>query len=286
MLTDSHAHLDYDDFAADLPEALQRARDAGVTRVVTIGTDLESCRRAVALAESHAGVFAVVGIHPTVVQESWDPAWMDEVRVLAGHPRVVAIGETGLDYHRLPGAAIAGKEAPVFGALQAVTAEDTEAAIADGAAKAAQAEAFRLHLELAAELGLNVVVHQRDAWSDTLEGLRPFTGKLRAVFHCFAGTADDAAELRALGHLVSFTGIVTFPKAQQVQEAAVGVPDDGYMVETDCPYLAPVPHRGSRCEPAHVRLVAEKIAALRGQSLESVARCTEGTAEAFFRFAR
>jgi TatD DNase family protein len=140
-----------------------------------------------------------------------------------------------------------------------------------------------VQLELAVELGLNVVIHQRDAWDDTLEILNSFTGRVRGVFHCFGNRPDQAAEILALGHLVSFTGIVTFKNAALVRETVAAIGDDAFMVETDCPYLAPVPHRGKRCEPSHTRLVAEKIAEIRGRSLEEVALQTTRTAETFFR---
>jgi len=174
----------------------------------------------------------------------------------------------------------------VDSALLAQSSGDQERLIAEGAWKAAQADAFRMQLDLAVELGLNVVIHQRSAWDDTLEILRPYSGKVRGVFHCFGGTPDEATEVAALGHMVSFTGIITFKNAEQVRLTAASVPADGYMVETDCPYLAPVPHRGKRAEPAHTRLVAEKIAEVRGVSLEEVASATTRTAEGFFRFQR
>ena len=160
---------------------------------------------------------------------------------------------------------------------------DTEAAIIDGSYKAAQAEAFAAQLDLAVEFGLNVVIHQRDAWGDTLDILKDYTGKLRGVFHCFGNTPDQAAELLALGHLVSFTGIVTFKNAELVREVVASIPAEAFMVETDCPYLAPVPHRGKRCEPSHTRLVAEKIAEVRGTTLEEIAALTTRTADLFFR---
>lgn len=286
MLTDTHAHLDFPEFAGDLPDVLARAREAGVTRILTVGTDAESCRRAIELSRTHDEVHAVIGLHPTSAQEPGALDFLAELPELARGSKVVAIGETGLDYHHLPSRALAPrKEEAVFDALLAGTPEEMEAVIADGAAKAAQAEAFKAQLDLAAELGLNIVVHQRDAWADTLDLLRPYTGRLRAVFHCFGGSPEDAAELRALGHLVSFTGIVTFKNAALVRETARAVPADGYMVETDCPFLAPVPHRGKRCEPAHTRLVAESVAALRGVRLEDVAAETTRTADQFFRFA-
>jgi len=280
MLTDTHAHLDYPDFANDIEGVLQRAKEAGVHRIITIGTGIESSRRAVALAEKYAEVFAVVGLHPTNVQEE-SSGWLDVLRGLASHPKVAAIGETGLDYRHLPSENLSSS--PALSALQAELTEDTEAAIVDGSYMAAQAEAFSAQLDLACELGLNVVIHQRDAWDDTLKILKPYTGRLRGVFHCFGNTPDQAREILAMGHLVSFTGIITFKNAALVREVAAFVPEDAFMVETDCPYLAPVPFRGQRCEPAHTRLVAEKIAEVRGASLESICSATEKTAAGFFK---
>jgi len=136
------------------------------------------------------------------------------------------------------------------------------------------------------ELGLNVVIHQRDAWDDTLEMMKPYTDKLRGVFHCFGGTLEEANEVLVLDHLVSFTGIVTFKNGAAVREVAARIPLWKFMVETDCPYLAPVPFRGKRCEPWHTRLVAESIAAAREMPLQEVAEATTETAEKFFRFKR
>ena len=284
VLTDTHAHLDFPEFEGQLDAVIARAREAGVHRIITIGIGRESCRKSIAIAEKYDHVFAVVGLHPCNVLDPGAMDFLEELPALARHPKVVALGETGMDYHHLPSRELAGrKEESVFTALQASTAEGMQAEIADGAMKAAQAEAFKAQLDLAVELGRNVVIHQRDAWDDTLDLLRPYTGKLRGVFHCFGGTPEAAAELAAMGHLVSFTGIVTFKNAALVQETAQAVAPDGYMVETDCPYLAPVPFRGKTCEPAHVRLIAEKIAALRGVTLDQVAADTERTAEAFFK---
>lgn len=280
MIIDTHAHLDYPDFENDLDAVIAAALDAGVDRIITIGTGLASSRRAAALAERFANVHAVVGLHPTNVIEE-PQGWLDGIRELASHPKVAAIGETGLDYHHLPSEKLASS--PAISALQAEMASDTEAAIVDGAYKAAQAEAFTAQLDLAAEFGLNVVIHQRDAWDDTLDLLRPYTGRLRGVFHCFGNTPDQAREILALGHLVSFTGIVTFKNAALVRETVSAIPLDAFMVETDCPYLAPVPYRGKRCEPAHTRLVAEKIAETRGTTFAEIAAATTRTAEAFFK---
>jgi TatD DNase family protein len=288
VLIDTHAHLDFPEFDGQLDAVLARARAAGVHRVITIGIDRASCRKSLAIAEKHENVYAVVGLHPCNVLDEGAMDFLSELPALAKHPKVVAIGETGMDYHHLPSRDLArrNKSEAVFDALLAGTAEAAEAGIADGAMKAAQEEAFKAQLDLAAELGLNVVIHQREAWQDTLDILRPYNGKLRGVFHCFGGSPEDAAEIAAMGHVVSFTGIVTFKNATLLQQTAKSVSSDGYMVETDCPYLAPVPFRGKTCEPAHVKLTTEKIAGLRGESLVKVAADTGRTAQAFFQFDR
>ena len=286
QLVETHAHLDYPDFANDLDDVLRRAIDVGVTRMVTIGTSVESSRRAVDLAEKYSNIYAVIGVHPTSAEKVAEDI-ITPLRDLAQSRRVVAIGETGLDYHHLPSVEAAKqKNVQVFSALQSGTEEQLEASIEDGAYKSKQADLFEEQLDLAAELGLNVVIHQRDAWDDTLEIMKPYTGKVRGVFHCFGGTAEQAGEVLDLGHLVSFTGIVTFKNGASVREVATQIPLGKFMVETDCPYLAPVPFRGKRCEPAYTRLVADSIATARGISLEDVAEMTTQTAEEFFRFNR
>ncbi|MEY2547551.1 MAG: TatD DNase family protein [Verrucomicrobiota bacterium] len=288
MLIETHAHLDYPDFAADFDDVLLRATDAGVTRIITIGTSIESSQRAVALAEKYPNVFAVIGVHPTYVEESGEDV-ITPLRELAQNRRVVALGETGLDYHSLPSLELAKERKDtqlLVKALQTSTEQQLEAEIHDGAYKSKQASLFEQQLDLAVELGLNVVIHQRDAWQDTLDIMRPYAGKVRGVFHCFGGSLEQATEVLAQDHLVSFTGIVTFKNGANVREVATQVPLWKFMVETDCPYLAPVPFRGKRCEPAHTRIVAETIAAARGISLDDVAQATTETAEKFFRFNR
>ena len=286
MLIETHAHLDYPDFANDLDDVLRRASEAGVTRIITIGTSVESSRRAIDLAEKYPAIFAVIGVHPTYVEEAQDDV-ITPLRELAKNPRVVAIGETGLDYHRLPSEEVAKeKQVQVMSALRTETDEEIEAQIRDGAYKSKQASLFQQQLDLAAELGLNTVIHQRDAWEDTLKIIRPYTSKLRGVFHCFGGSLDQANEVVDLDHLVSFTGIVTFKNGAAVREVAAQIPIWKFMVETDCPYLAPVPFRGKRCEPAYTRIVAETIAAARELSLEEIAEATTETAEKFFQFNR
>jgi TatD DNase family protein len=262
MLIDTHAHLDYTDYDPDRAEVIARATDAGVTEIISIGTKIESSMRAVELAENFPNIWATVGIHPCDVDNAPEDA-VEQLRKLAQSRRVVAVGEIGLDYHHLP-------ENPA----------EIEAN------KKLQAKLFREQLALTAELGLNAVIHQRDSWDDTLVILKEFTGQVRGVFHCFGGTLEQAKEVIALGHLVSFTGIVTFKNARQVQATAQDMPFDQFMVETDCPYLAPTPDRGKRCEPAHTRRVAEQIAQLRLVRLEEVAARTTETAREFFRFDR
>jgi TatD DNase family protein len=262
MLIDTHAHLDYPDFDSDRAEVIARAAEAGVTEIISIGTRLESCAKAVELAENFPNVWATVGIHPCDADEAPDDV-IERLRELAQSRRVVAVGEIGLDYHHLP-------------------ADPAEAE----ANKARQASLFRRQLDLAVELGLNAVIHQRDSWDDTVAILGGYTGKISGVFHCFGGTTAQAEQLLACGHLVSFTGIVTFKNARQVQATAQQLPADAFMVETDCPYLAPTPDRGKRCEPAHTRRVAEQIAQLRGVTIEDLARETTTTARHFFRFER
>ena len=262
MLTETHAHLDYPDFQPDFAEVLRRAEEAGVTRHDQHRHLAGKQRRqAIALAERDSRIFAVAGVHPTNVLEAPQDVTA-ELRELARHPRVVAIGEAGLDYHHLPGQ----------GGLASY--------------KTAQARLFRQQLDVACELGLNMVIHQRDAWEDTLEILRDYTGRISGVFHCFGGTFEQGQEVIRLGHMVSFTGIVTFKNAPLVHDCAKRLDLAHFMVETDCPYLAPVPHRGKRCEPAYTRLVAQRIAELRGITLEEVAARTTENADRFFRFNR
>src|SRR5205809_4376987 len=230
MLIETHAHLDYPDFANDLDDVLRRANDADVTRIVTIGTSLESSRRAIALAEKYPSIYAAIGVHPSYVEKAEDDV-ITPLRELAKNPRVVAIGETGLDYHDLPSEEVAKEEqVQVMTALRTETDEEIEAQIREGACKSKQASLFQQQLDLAVELGLNAVIHQRDAWEDTLKIIRPYTGKLRGVFHCFGGTLDQANEVLDLDHLVSFTGIVTFKNGASLREVAPHIPLRKLMV--------------------------------------------------------
>lgn len=262
MFYDTHAHLDYPDFEKDFDAMLERAQAAGVTKIISIGTNLESSRRAIELAEEHDHIFAVAGWHPCEAMEA--PADIrDELRKLAAHPKVVALGETGLDYYRMPSS-------------QAGSPAD------DDAYKKRQSELFIQHLEVAAETGLNLVIHQRSSFEDTIEHLTPFADRAKGVFHCFAEPIEALNRILALGSIVSFTGILTFKNGQNIRETLAATPLDQFMLETDSPYLAPIPYRGKRCEPAYVKETAESAAQVKGCSLEELSHSTCAVANGFF----
>lgn len=256
---DTHAHLDYPDFERDLPEIIAKAQAAGISKIISIGTSLESSHRAVFLAGKFANVYAVVGCHPVETAGAPDDL-RPELRRLAGNPKVVAIGETGLDYHHLP------EEEP-----------------ARGQCKRRQAAIFQQQLEVAAELGLNCVIHQRDAFDDALAQLKPLAGRVRGVFHCFGENPARMKQVLEIGGLVSFTGIVTFKNGHNVRETVAATPLDKLMLETDAPYLAPVPYRGKRCEPAYVKEISETVAQVKMCSAEELSAVTCGTAKEFFK---
>lgn len=261
---DTHAHLDYPDFNEDLSQVVTRASEAGITKIVSIATNLQSSQRVLKIAERFSNVFAVVGCHPTDADEAPNDL-RPFLRELARHPKVVALGETGLDYHRLP--------SKTAGATQAD----------DQPYKEKQAALFRQHLEVAAELGLNCVIHQRESFEETVEILQAFASKLRGVFHCFANDAKAMRRVLALGSLVSFTGILTFKNSANIRETMAATPLDQFMLETDSPFLAPMPYRGKRCEPAYVREISEVAAQVKHCSLEELSGATCATAEGFFR---
>ena len=279
MLIDTHAHLDFPEFAEDLDHVLLRAKEASVERIITIGTTLQSSRKAIQLAECYSQIYASVGIHPNSASQERED-FLSELEEMAKHPKVVAIGETGLDYHRLPSKQ---EDAEVSQAtFGAATFGTMEVEIHDEAEKAAQSSAFEQHLELAAAAGKSVVIHQRDAWEDTIEVLRKYSTRVRAVIHCFDARLAQAQEVVDLGHFVSFAGIVTFENDSEVREAAKSVPIERIMVETDAPYFAPAPNRTKRCEPAFLRETAAVIANLRGMSLAAFAAQSTQNAQGFF----
>ena len=259
---DTHAHLDYPDYANDLPEVVARAQAAGITKMISIGTSLSSSERAIRLAERFPSIYAAIGWHPTEAMKA--PSDLrPALREFAKHPKVVAIGEIGLDYHHLPSS-------------QKGTTEDDERY------KQRQADIFLQQIEVAIETGLNCIIHQRDAFGDTLAQLKPFAGKTRGVFHCFGENADRMRRVLEIGSLVSFTGIVTFKNGQNVRDTVAATPLDKFMLETDCPYLAPVPYRGKRCEPAYVKEISEVVAQAKGCALEELSEATCRTAADFF----
>ena len=261
---DTHAHLDYPDFSAELDQVIARAQAVGIIKIISIGTDGESSRRAIQLAETFPCVYAVAGWHPSDALAAPEDI-RGELRELARHPKVVALGETGLDYYRLPSHKAGG-----------TTADDE-------AYKAKQAGLFLQHLEVAAEVGLNCVIHQRgDCFTDTLKILHPFADRVRGVFHCFAGDAAAMQQVLALNSLVSFTGIATFKNGQNVRDTIAATPLGKFMLETDCPFLAPVPYRGKRCEPAYVKEISELVAQVKNCSLDELSQATSETAHTFF----
>jgi TatD DNase family protein len=262
--TDTHAHLDFPEFAPDVDGVVERALAAGVRRIISIGCDLESSRRAIALAERYPGVWATVGWHPNHVDESAPDDVRPGLRELVGHPKVVAIGECGVDLYRLPSARPGGTEEDDLRMLER------------------QRRAFQQQLELAAEVGLNVVVHQRAAHREAMEIFRPYADRVRGVFHCFVGTLSELEEVLGLGSYVSFTGIVTFKNGELVRAAMGATPSDRFFLETDSPFLAPVPYRGKTCEPAYVREIAERVAMERGITPLELSTATEAAVEGFF----
>jgi len=268
MLTDTHAHLTSASLAREMDAILARAAAAGVGRIITIGCDVESSRLGLALAEKYPQVWATVGLHPTYVTDEPAEDWLAQLKDMAGHPRCVGIGECGLDFYH---------PAPEGWTWEAYTGR--------------QRACFAAQLELAATCGKNVVVHQRDrtgmaSWDAIKELIAPWQGQLRAVFHCWLHSWDEAAPMVEAGHLISFTGIATYKSAPAVATCAAAAPAGSFMLETDSPYLTPVPHRGKRNEPAFVRDTAEWIARQRGIQTGALAAMTESAADAFFRFGR
>jgi TatD DNase family protein len=257
---DTHAHLDFPDFAADLEAVVDRATGAGISRIVCIGTTLAGSRRVVDLAARFPSVYAVVGVHPNHAHEEPDDI-VPELTELARQPKVVGIGETGLDWYRL------GDKSP----------EELDRI------RAKQRSVYRQQLEVAAAMGLNCVIHQRDAFQEALSVLSEYRGRTRGVVHCFTASPLEAQQVLDAGSLVSFTGITTFKSAQNVRDALAVVPLGSFMLETDCPFLAPIPYRGKRCEPAFVRELAEAVAGYKGCTVEQLSQETCTTARGFFR---
>lgn len=249
---DSHAHYDDRQYDADREELLGRLfGQGGVTGVVAIGCDLASSRAAIRLAETHGGMYAAVGLHPEHA-EALSLAFLAELETMLGLPKVVALGEIGLDYHY---------ETP---------------------SRDAQKTAFRAQLALAERTGTPVSIHDRDAHGDVLTILREFPN-VTGVLHSFSGSVEMAKELVKRGWYLSFSGVLTFKNARQAPEVAAWVPSDRYLVETDAPYLTPVPHRGERNDSGMLRYTLQKLAEVRGVPFETVERETEENARRLFR---
>ena len=250
ILFDSHCHLTDEKFGTDLSQVLDNAATAGVVRMVTIASTPDDAEQALTLAERHEQIWTSAGIHPHSVAEYGADA-ISQVADLAENDKVVAIGETGLDYYY------------------------------DNSPRPLQRKALRRHVELAADLVLPLIIHCREADDDMISLLREVDGEVNGVLHCFDGTADLLDAALEAGWMVSFSGLVTF-KNYEGEGLVRAVPPDQLMVETDSPYLAPVPNRGKRNEPAFVKHVAEVIARMRGEPVEEVAELTFRNASRFY----
>ena len=252
MLFDTHAHYDDDWFDEDRDPLLASMPEKGVGLIVNPGITVETSRMAIAMAEKYPHMYAAVGIHPENCHD-FVPAHIDELRELAKHPKVVAIGEIGLDYYW-----------------------DTNPP------KEFQQEVLRAQMALARELQLPVIIHDRDAHADTLAIVKEFP-EVTGVFHCYSGSAEDARTLVKMGWMLSFNGAATFKNARKAPEVIAEVPLERLMIETDAPYLAPVPHRGKRNDSSLVHLVAEKIAQIKDLTAEEVEKATWDNGKRFFR---
>jgi TatD DNase family protein len=244
MLVDSHAHLFLPNFENDLDEVLSRAKANGVKYIIVPGTDIETSKQAIKLADKYEQIYAAVGVHPHDSKD-WDNSWINEIEKLAEHPKVVAIGEIGLDYFY------------------------------DFSPKENQHQAFKAQLDLAIKLDLPVVIHNRDSNDDIMNYAREYASKgLRAQFHCFAGSIDDAHELVELGYKISFTGNITFKKSDELREIVKSLSVENILLETDSPFLTPVPYRGKRNEPSYVKYVAKQVAELHHLRINDIERTT------------
>lgn len=252
MFVDTHSHLFYPNFESEIDEVIQRAKYAEVDYIIVPATDLESCKKVIELTKKYDMVYGTVGIHPHDTKE-WTENFIPKIEEFTKHEKIVAIGEIGLDYYY------------------------------DFSPKEKQIEAFKSQIELALKLNLPIVVHNRDASEDILKIIKEYAGTgLRAQFHCFNGNLDEARDLIRLHHFISFTGNITFTKADSLREIAAKITPEHLLLETDSPFMTPVPHRGKRNEPAYVKLVAEKIAEVRHVSVEDIARVTSYNAFRMF----
>ncbi|WP_018924716.1 TatD family hydrolase [Salsuginibacillus kocurii] len=252
MLFDTHVHLNIDPFAEDREEVIERAQEAGVSLMNVVGFDRDTIPKAIELAEMYEFMYASVGWHPVDAIDMTDED-LDWIKSLASHPKVVALGEMGLDYHW------------------------------DKSPKEVQKEVFRRQIQLAKEVNLPIVIHDREAHADIADLLEEEkAGEVGGIMHCFGGDLEIAKRCLDMNFYISFGGPLTFKNAKLPKEVAKEIPMERLLVETDCPFLAPHPYRGKRNEPAFVRLVAEQMAALKGLSLEEVAETTTRNAKKLF----
>ncbi|OCA91632.1 TatD family hydrolase [Pseudobacillus wudalianchiensis] len=256
MLFDTHVHLNAEQYKEDIAEVIERAQEAGVENMVVVGFDRPTIEKALELIEKYDFLYASVGWHPVdaIDMEEEDLAWLEE---LAAHPKVVALGEMGLDYHW------------------------------DKSPKDVQKEVFRKQIQLAKKVKLPIIIHNREATQDIVEILKEEGAEeVGGIMHCFSGSVETARECVDMNFYISLGGPVTFKNAKKPKEVAADIPLDKLLIETDCPYLAPHPYRGKRNEPAYVKLVAEQIAELKGINYEEVAQATTENARKLFRIER
>jgi TatD DNase family protein len=252
-LIDTHAHIDSHEFSTDFDSMLKRAADAGVAKIIAVGADMESSKAACALAAAHENIYCSVGIHPHDAARVTDKCYDLILQLAAENPKVVAIGEIGLDFFR------------------------------NRSPHGIQERVFRHFIRLARQVSLPIIIHDRDAHSQVMNILQEESAAdIGGVLHCFSGDLQMARECVAMGFFISIPGTITFPGSEQLREVVRGIKIENLLLETDCPYLTPIPHRGKRNEPAHVRIVAEKVAELKGLSLEDVSRVTSLNAQRLF----
>ena len=251
MLFDSHAHLNDEAFDQDRAELLETFRDAGVGLVMNAGCSLASSREGIALAEAYPWIYCSVGTHPDTADEVNEEV-LEVYRQMCSHPKVKAIGEIGLDYYY------------------------------ETIHRDAQMRAFRMQMQLAEELDMPVIVHERDAHEDGMSIVKEFP-KVKGVFHCYSGSAEMARQLVDVGWYIGFTGVLTFKNARKAVETAASIPLERILLETDCPYMAPEPYRGKRNHPGYLPKMAEKLAQIRGIPVEDVIRVTTENAKRLYR---
>ncbi|MEG1782646.1 MAG: TatD family hydrolase [Oscillospiraceae bacterium] len=253
QIFDSHSHYNDEAFLPDVEETLQKIKDCGVENVINCGADLSSSRRALQQAECHDFMYCSVGIHPDSAQEAWDDEVMKEIEALLAHPKAVAVGEAGLDYY-----------------------------YPDRADDETQKHAFISQIELSNRLNKPLIIHSRDAMEDTLKILNDHPLK-SGVVHCYSGSSQSCKQLVKLGLYIGFTGVVTFKNARRALESLKEVPLDRLLIETDCPYMAPEPYRGKRCDSSLLHFTAQKIADELGMSKDELIKITRENAIRLFK---